>query len=555
MLVLVAVPSAGARDWLRFGGDNQLTNAVAPADAGGIDAADVSHLGVRWQARLDGALVASPLFVSSVAVNGQDEGVVYAATENGSVYALRADDGTVLWQRQLGAVSVLACGQSFGISSTGVADPILGRLYVIGASGLLYALDLASGATVPGWPLQLIADTSREYVWGGLTLANGRLYVPVASYCDAPGADGIFAEGRLVAVDPVLAQVIASWDVVLQPNSLGGIWGFGGSSVDPAGDLWTATGNSWVYDAGCDCILETADYGESVVELDPALNVLAADRPPGIPTPVTDTDFGSTPLLFQPPDCPPLAAAHSKNGFAYVWDRDDLAAGPIWSAHIGPDDLATPFIGEPSYSPTLNMLFIANARVYGPDGQPTHFDAAVSFAIGPGCTIAQTPTWIADAGEGTKPPPLIVNDVVFIAGGDFGALIALDANTGATLLTATLDGLAYSPPAFAGNKVLIGTAAGTLFAFGEPPPVVQVPADRLYTAPASAKRVRVTYKTTALDSTGPVPVSCRPASGSRFKIGKTTVVCTATSNENTTTATFTVTVRASHQRKQAARLR
>ena len=116
------------------------------------------------------------------------------------------------------------------------------------------------------------------------------------------------------------------------PANMGGIWGFGGSSIDPlTGNVWTATGNSQVYDAGCGCFLETAGYGESVVELDPGLNVVAADRPAGIPIPVQDTDFGSTPLLFQPPGCPPLAAANSKNGYAYIWRRDSLSAGPIWS--------------------------------------------------------------------------------------------------------------------------------------------------------------------------------------------------------------------------------
>jgi len=553
-MVLVAVPSAGARDWLRFGGDNQLTNDVARADASGIDAADAGQLAVRWRAQLDGALVASPLYVSDVVINGRPRGVVYAATENGSVYALRADDGSVLWQRQLGTVSVPACRESYGVSSTGVADPALGRLYVIGASGLLYALDLASGTTVLGWPLQLIAETGGEYVWGGLTLSGGRLYVPVASYCDEPDASVQYADGRLVAVDVATATVVQTFDVVPGPNNMGGIWGFGGSSVDPAGDIWTATGNAWVYDTGCGCIDETSGQGEALVELSPALSLLSSNRPPGIPSAVTDTDFGSTPLLFQPPGCPPLAAAHSKNGYAYVWDRDNIAAGPIWSALIGPDDLATPFIGEPSYSPDLNMLYIANARVYGPDG-PTHFDAAVAFGIGPGCTIADSPTWIADVGEGTKPPPLIVDDVAFVAGGNDGDLFALDARTGATLLTVGLDGLAYSPPALAGDKVLIGTAAGTLYAFAEQPSVITAPRNRTVAAPVRARTVRVTYKVTAETGSGPVPVTCRPASGSRFKIGKTTVVCTAAANGQTATATFTITIKPPTRHRRAARQR
>ena len=46
------------------------------------------------------------------------------------------------------------------------------------------------------------------------------------------------------------------------------------------------------------------------------------------------------------------------------------------------------------------------------------------------------------------------------------------------------------------------------------------------------------------DVDGSLPVSCQPKSGSRFKIGKTTVRCEATdSSGNTAKAAFRVTVR------------
>jgi hypothetical protein len=66
-------------------------------------------------------------------------------------------------------------------------------------------------------------------------------------------------------------------------------------------------------------------------------------------------------------------------------------------------------------------------------------------------------------------------------------------------------------------------------------------------APRKAKRVRVTYRVTATDDVdGSVVVSCRPVSGSRFKVGRTIVTCSATDGSgNTTTAGFTVTVRRS----------
>lgn len=79
----------------------------------------------------------------------------------------------------------------------------LGRrvLYEIGAGGDLHALDLATGEERPGWPLRLIERYEYEYVWGGLQLIGGRIYVPVASYCDETDPAGVAADGRLVAVD------------------------------------------------------------------------------------------------------------------------------------------------------------------------------------------------------------------------------------------------------------------------------------------------------------------------------------------------------------------
>lgn len=63
-------------------------------------------------------------------------------------------------------------------------------------------------------------------------------------------------------------------------------------------------------------------------------------------------------------------------------------------------------------------------------------------------------------------------------------------------------------------------------------------------APKGSKRVRVRYSVSALDAAdGSVPVLCEPRSGSFFKLGRTSVTCTATDTSgNTRGARFTVTV-------------
>jgi HYR domain len=76
-------------------------------------------------------------------------------------------------------------------------------------------------------------------------------------------------------------------------------------------------------------------------------------------------------------------------------------------------------------------------------------------------------------------------------------------------------------------------------------PVLSGAAPKSVTAPRQARFVRVRYSVKAQDAVDrSVPAPCKPASGSRFKIGRTRVTCTAKdSSANVATATFTVTVR------------
>jgi hypothetical protein len=78
-------------------------------------------------------------------------------------------------------------------------------------------------------------------------------------------------------------------------------------------------------------------------------------------------------------------------------------------------------------------------------------------------------------------------------------------------------------------------------------PTIQGARSKVVRAPRGATRVRVTYRVTATDDVdGTVAVSCRPGSGSRFKIGRTVVTCTAADrSNNVATACFLITVKRS----------
>ena len=95
----------------------------------------------------------------------------------------------------------------------------------------------------------------------------------------------------------------------------------------------------------------------------------------------------------------------------------------------------------------------------------------------------------------------------------------------------------------------VDTWAGTLavpgLQFDVTPPTITGARSKTVRAPRRAKRIRVTYSVTARDDVdGVVPAKCSPRSGSRFKLGRTRVTCTATDTSgNETAASFTVSVR------------
>jgi hypothetical protein len=96
-----------------------------------------------------------------------------------------------------------------------------------------------------------------------------------------------------------------------------------------------------------------------------------------------------------------------------------------------------------------------------------------------------------------------------------------------------------------GSETWTGTLSVAGMEFDTTPPVLSGASAKTVRAPRRVRRVRVTYKLTARDNVdGSIPVTCQPASGSRFKIGRTVVTCSATDmSGNTATASFRITVR------------
>ena len=98
-----------------------------------------------------------------------------------------------------------------------------------------------------------------------------------------------------------------------------------------------------------------------------------------------------------------------------------------------------------------------------------------------------------------------------------------------------------------GSETWEGTLSVAGLEFDLAPPTLTRASKNTVRAPRGAASVRVRYSVKAADDRdGAVPVTCTPKPGTRFRIGRTRVACTATDTSgNAGTGTFWVTVRRS----------
>ena len=325
------------------------------------------NFGKVFSLPVDGQVLAQPLYIPNLAVNGAAHNVVFVATEHDSVYALDADvPAAPLWQASLlDAAHGAAAGATsdpesdtgcnnitpeYGITGTPVIDPVTGTLYVVSVTyennypvERLHALDIRTGTEKLGGPVVIAAsvagngsgsvngvitfDPKWENQRAGLALVNSSVYVAFASHCDF----GSF-HGWLMAYNATtLAQTAA---FLTTPNGeASGIWMSGaGLAVDTVGGtprMFVPTGNG-SYDATVPYLTNAADYGDDILRLDLSSGIKVVDAF----TPYNqaslqagDTDVASGGVLLlpdQPGPHPHVLVQLGKQNAIYVVDRDNM---------------------------------------------------------------------------------------------------------------------------------------------------------------------------------------------------------------------------------------
>ena len=417
-----STPGSGA-SWVTYHGDNQRSGQ----DRSGVV---LRPLRTAWTSgALDGQVYAEPLVWG---------GLVIVATENDTVYGLRASDGTGVWRTHVGApvpLSALPCGNvdPLGITGTPVVDPATGRLFALvetdrdgSVAHELVALDAATGRILfqePADPPGMTPRTQQER--GALVVVGGRVYVP---YGGLYGDCGQY-HGWLVAASTAAPGPLSAYQVPAARE--GAIWAPPGPTVDAAGNLWVATGNGSSTGA--------YDYGDSVIELTPDLRVVGSFAPSNwAQDNATDADLGSTsPVLLTGG----LVFQVGKQGTGYL-----LAA-----AHPGG-------IGGQVYSRSVCSTIGGNASgpsdVYVPCESGIE-DVHVSVSP-PSFRVAWT------GPPGATGPPIVAGGLIWSVGASSRTLYGLDPSTGSAVVQEALAGppAPYSTPAVGNGILVVGTGHG-----------------------------------------------------------------------------------------------
>lgn len=383
-------------------------------------------------------LYASPLYLERVAISkgphrGAAFAVVFAASSNGDVYAINAArngdvaPGRILWRTRLGTPCKLQPapldGVPTGILSTPVVDVPRGRLYVTHCDPekrwQAYALDIASGELLHGWPVRLDEDT-----FNTLNANAGPERVPPKRRFDfrvQRGAlnlspDGsqlyvVFGEtetGWLVSVDTVHAKVSSAFAAVAMPHrGSGGIWGAGGPAVDAQGSVYVVTGSG--FDGYQDA---PHDWTQSVLKLSqPGAKgfVLQGTYTPFnyCRTAKMDIDLGAGGALLLPDAHdgigPRLMAVGGKQGNVYLLDRDRLPGNlqrrPVCSEDASRDGSLLPPQPQPQFGRRGPL------NVFGPySDEDAALDQARARSVPAVFRDAQGRDWLFATGNSKRAP-------------------------------------------------------------------------------------------------------------------------------------------------------
>jgi hypothetical protein len=346
-VLLAAVPANGAVNVTEHHNHDSrdglyIDPAFTPAAAANL------KRDTNFNGTITGNVYAQPLYIEG---GPGGRAMIIAVTESDNVYALDAANGSVIWQRNVGApvpLSKLPCGDidPLGITGTPVVDLPSRTLFFDAMTTpdngttkkhLIFAMNVDTGSTNSGWPVDVNATAkSGSTVFtsvtqnerGALAVVGTNVYVPYGGH---DGDCGIY-HGWLVGVPLTQPTNVMAWAT---PATGGGSWAVGGVASDGI-NPFIATGNTFG--------ASVWSGGEAIIRFQPGPVFSALTNDYWAPTnwmalDSSDTDIGgSGALLVDVPGATPskLVVSLGKDGNAYLLNRTNLGgvSVPLARAHI-----------------------------------------------------------------------------------------------------------------------------------------------------------------------------------------------------------------------------
>jgi len=442
-LIVILLPLlTTAGDWPSYLHDGQST--AASGDETTLSPSNAGRLAARWAFKTGGKIASSPTVVN---------GVVYVGSWDGYEYALNATTGALAWRTYLGVTSAPNCNPtSAGVTS--VAAVQNGVVYVGGGDAYWYALDASTGAVL--WKVYT-GDNSASgghYNWASPLLSNGYAYIGIASFGDCP-----LVQGQLLQVSLSTHQVVNTYNFVPTGQAGAGIW------TSPTLD---ATSNTVYVTTGTQ--VGAQPLAQAIVALDAATLALKGSWQIPAAQAISDSDWGTTPIVFDDATGTHLVAAANKNGYLYAYDRADVTAGPLWQQKLG-NGGSCPQCGDGMASSGA----FANGRLYYASGPTT-----INGSAYPGSVRALNPATGAYLWEHGSPAlivPAIADANGLIVDGAGSTLEVLNASTGAALYSYVTGGTLWGAPSVANGQIFEGSTDGYVYAFGLVSPLPSTPVD------------------------------------------------------------------------------
>jgi outer membrane protein assembly factor BamB len=440
-----------------------------------------------------------PVVVAGVHTAGGVKTLAIFAGSSDAVYAIDADNGSLVWQKELkwssdkpqepGEGAGFICNNA--LTATPVVTPAGAAqrfLYVLTNDGYLRTMDPATGEEKDSAIQMMSAPYGKAY---GLNLVNNIVYTASGQACHG-------VPNELYAVDLTTKKAFNS----TPPQ--GGIFGTAGPAIGSDGTIYFESGDG-AYDVTAGKLSTTvqayASSGDSLTLKDyytPSNHAWLTKR---------DLDMNTTPVVF-PYKGRDLLAGSGKEGRYFLMDSKSLG---------GPDH-QTPLYRSPLVS-NKNVNFQTEGTwgsfaswedkdgirwVLAPIGGPVAVDFPISYGPTPnggvialkltdaGGKVELTPAWLSRDMMSAE-PPVVANGIVFVlAAGEFTAqandedgglfsyeqriknsipakLYALDAKTGKELYSSgdqISSFLHQAGIAVAGGRVIFGTFDGTIYCFG-----------------------------------------------------------------------------------------